>query len=431
MTVHRSLLSLIALSAPLLASCGGDVKALVRPAATQEPAAPTCDELKTGDVSHLEVTGGGELQQKFRTQLAAAHAVAKTATQFERDLIAACAELGTAAGLGEKDLKADPDQGHGAERVCIAASTKVGQLVKRARDAKIDLTIEVENTKCYNDIDAIMKCLDGCGVTPARVDLRAACTGGDVSGTCTGRCPGPCQLDPGECSGACRAVCTGKCDRDFRGVCGGKCDGTCDGVRIARKVCAGTCDGRCDAQAEGHCGGRCDGRCSGTWEPRDPSRCGGNCGGICAGGELKAPQCTGEFAPPGIETTCQSACSARAALAARCEQPVVKVVAKGGKQNADLQRLFWGLQIALPKILRLAQGPGKRLPRAMEGVISAGVDLSNAAATAGPKPLFCLRASREALREAQGVITVSAKATEGFAGALKEGAPPPAPPPAQ
>src|SRR5262249_42640978 len=152
-------------------------------------------------------------------------------------------------------------------------------------------------------------------------------------------------------------VCTGKCDKDFRGVCGGKCDGTCNGAPTkGKKKCVGICDGSCTEKAEGVCNGRCDGTCAGPWEPRDQGKCSGQCNGICAGGEVTAHQCSGEFAPPGLDPVCAASCGALSALNARCEAPVIRVLSKGGKQTAETQKFLAGVQSAYPKILRLLLG---------------------------------------------------------------------------
>ena len=417
-----------ALAAPFsTTSChkGPDPETPTSPTASGLPLAPPiCEELKTGDFSGLQLTGAPGGGENVRRLLVQAQRLAGTALGVEKDLIAACTELGRAAGVPENELKADPDLGHGAEKACNAAATKVGLMFKQAKDAKIILDLSVETPRCFVDVTAAKKCLADCGAPVTKGDLRAQCTGGEIDGTCSGHCSGSCMGDPGTGAGACHAVCTGKCDHDFRGACGGKCSGTCDGAPTrGPKKCAGVCDGSCSDKAEGACAGRCDGQCSGGFEPRDPGKCTGVCIGTCVG-EVKDPLCSGEFNPPGVDPVCQAACAAASALAARCDLPLVKVAVRGGKPTPDIEKLLAGIQAAVPKIVRIQQGSAKRLPRAIEGVASAAVDWSNAYATVGTKPLGCVRASIDAVKDTANWIGLSARGTEAIGPAIKTDPPP-------
>ena len=264
------------------------------------------------------------------------------------------------------------------------------------------------------------KCLADCGAPP-KGDLRAHCVGGEITGVCSGRCSGSCALPPGPGSGICHGVCSGRCDREFRGACGGKCNGTCDGAptRGPRK-CAGVCDGSCSDKAEGVCIGRCDGQCSGVWEPPvASSKCAGVCVGACSGGEIQAPLCTGEYAPGGTDPVCQAACGAAAALTARCDAPVVRVSVRGGKPSPEIEKLLAGVEAAVPRIVRIQQGPAKRLPRAIDQAVTASVDWSNSYATAGKRPLFCLGENTRALKEAETWIELAVRGAEAIAPAIK------------
>ena len=78
-----------------------------------------------------------------------------------------------------------------------------------------------------------------------------------------------------------------------------------------------------------------------------------------------------------------------------------------------------GVQAAVPKIVRLQQGAAKRFPRAIEVAVAGLVDWSNAYATAGAKPLLCIRNNVDALREAAGWIDLAVRGTEAIAPAIK------------
>jgi hypothetical protein len=345
--------------------------------------------------------------------------LAKTPAAFEKDLIAACTELGVAAGVSENELKADPDLGHGAEKACNTAATRVAAMFRKAKESKVILDLAVEPVRCFVDVESARKCLASCGAPP-QGDLRAHCVGGEIDGTCQGRCSGSCSVPPGAGSGTCHGACSGKCDRDFRGACAGKCSGTCDGAQTrGPKPCKGICDGSCSANGEGTCAGRCDGQCSGSWEPTAASgKCPGACVGVCTG-DVTGPICSGEYAPRGVNPVCQAACGAEAALAVRCDAPLVRLAVRGGKPTPELERLLAGIQSAVPKIARLQQGAAKRLPRAIETAVAASVDWSNAFATAGAKPLVCIRNNVEAMKDAANWIDLAVRGAEAIAPAIK------------
>jgi hypothetical protein len=418
-------LVVIGLASPMLSLSSGckkhDPNAL-SPVATSAPGVPmTCEEMRSGEFSGVQFTAAADVSARIKALLVGTHTLGLASVQFEKELIAACAELGTAAGVRDADLKAEPDAGKGAEKVCAAASNKTSEVMRKLKEAKVLLSVEYDPPRCYVGVEAAQKCLADCG-SPSKVDIRAACTGGDLSGKCSGRCQGTCTMEASDAStsGACRGVCSGKCDHDFRGKCGGKCDGTCDGSPTkGKKKCVGICDGSCSEKGEGVCSGKCDGACSGPWEPREQIKCAGHCGGICAGGEVAAPQCSGEFSPPGLDSVCQASCGALSALNARCEAPVIRVLSKGGKQNADTQRFLAGVQSAYPKILRLLLGVGKKLPRAMEVAQTASVDWSNTYATANAKGLFCVRTAIDVLKASEANIDVAVKGASGIQPALK------------
>ncbi len=428
-------LATLGLASPLLSSChGSEASGPTSPIAVLGAgAASACEEMKTGDFTSLQFMLTGDAGQPLPTAgenvkrlLTQAQRLSRTAPGLEKEIIEACAELGRAAGVFEGDLQAEPDSGHGAEKVCNAAAAKVGLAFRLAKEAKVFLDLSVEPMRCFVDVDAARKCLADCGAPPLKGDMRAHCIGGEIDGACQGRCSGSCFVPAGSGSGTCHAACSGKCDHDFRGACGGKCSGTCDGAPTrGPKACGGVCDGSCSDKGEGACAGRCDGACSGGWEPRDV---GGKCPGLCVGvcsGEVREPVCSGEYTPPGVDTVCQAGCAAASAMSTRCEPPLVRVAVRGGKPTPALEKLLAGVQSAVPKIVRLQQGAGKRLPRAMEGAITAAVDWSNAYATAGVKPLGCVRAGIDAMRESAKWTDLTVRGIEAIAPAIKTDPPPP------
>jgi len=400
-----------------------------------------CEEMKSGDFTGLVFGGPPKARGPFdpppppplppgtgdnvKFLLGQTYRLSRTAPGLEKDLIDACTELGLAAGLSESELKATPDSGHGAERACNAASTRVSALFRKARESKIILDLGVEPTHCFVDVEAAKKCLGDCGAPVRGGDIRAQCVGGEIAGLCQAYCSGICSAPAGAGSGTCHAACSGKCDRDFRGTCGGKCIGTCDGAPThGPRRCAGVCDGSCSEKGEGVCIGRCDGQCSSGWEPPPGTgKCGGTCVGMC-NGEVRDPMCTGDYAPPGIDPVCQAACGAAAAMTARCETPLVRISVRGGKPTPELEKLLAGIQSAVPKIVRIQRGAAKKLPRAIEVASTAAVDWSNAFATAGKHPLLCLRANIDAMKEAGGWIDLAVRGAEAIGPAIKTEPPP-------
>jgi hypothetical protein len=424
----------LAIAAPLVASCGGPPAgprgtARTEPGKTGPAPVPYCEEMRYGDFSQIQFEAPPEEVIKIKNLLVAAHLLGRGSIAMEEELIDACRELAKAAGAFDEELKVTANGGHGAEKVCAIAAAKTTKVLTDAKNAKIEVTAEPDPLHCFSDVETTRKCLVECGAPTPRDDVRASCTGGEIDGLCKGHCGGTCAVEAGECAGAaCNGVCRGRCDKDFRGACLGKCNGTCNGAQThGPHRCAGVCDGSCSDKAEGACAGRCDGTCSAEWEPRDPGRCPGLCVGACSGGEIAQPMCSGEFTPPGVESICLAACAARGSLASRCTTPWVKLTQKGKAHPVDLEKLLAGIQIALPRILRVQQGTGKRLPRAMEKVSAAAIEWSNAYATAGAKPLFCVRTAIDVMKAAAEGIDTALKGALVVQPALKVAEPPPLP----
>jgi hypothetical protein len=411
---------MLGIASPLLVNCGaggaGGLGKLPGPLGEAAAFAGGCDEMKSGDFSAIKIEGGAD--GKIKGFLKASFELNKVAVTMETDLIAACAELGKALGVGEADLKADAAGGKGAEKVCGAVAAKVSATMKASADAKISVTIG--EPKCHADIEAMNKCLGDCGspITPGK--LEASCKGGEISGKCDAECKGKCTVDAGaECKGTCNATCSGSCDAGFKGSCGGKCDGKCDGKDSKGAACAGTCDGKCDAKAEGSCSGTCGGSCSASCEIKGSAKCSGSCTGGCSA-EMKAPSCTGSYEPPGIDPSCQVSCAGQAAASVKCDPPEVKVVVNG-KASADVYKTVSALGRALPKIVKIQLGTAKTVAAAGEGVIKAGGDMAGSLTAAGGKAIACIKAGVEATTGATASVSINVKASASVSGSAKGG----------
>jgi hypothetical protein len=215
------------LASPLSCSSSippGDVSATV--------SAGACEEMRSGDFSRLALGDPGATSDSMRALLTRSSLVPRSAPLYEKEVIDACVELGLAAGLSEHDLRATPEAGSGAEKVCGVVATKVATMFRQAKDSKIVLDVRVNQTPCFVDATAARKCLADCGA-PARGDMRAECIGGELVGACQGRCAGKCTFPAGPGGGTCNALCSGRCDREFRGTCRGACVGSCDGTPLS------------------------------------------------------------------------------------------------------------------------------------------------------------------------------------------------------
>lgn len=436
MTAHRSKL----LATPLVffglalavASCGNKPPPAVVTANkpnTPPPAFEPCDELKSNALASVPISAPPEAQARVRNLLGEAQKLMAASVAIEAELMEACRVIGRSAGAFDEELKGVPDRGKGAEKVCAIAAAKAQKILDDAKADKISIVVDHDKPLCFTDVGAIKQCLVDCGQT-LKGDDRASCTGGELYGTCKGRCSAACANDPGEGVGACWGVCRGKCDKDFRGMCGGKCNGTCNGKKTpGPHRCIGICDGSCSDKAEGVCGGTCNGACSGPYEPRDPGKCNGICTGQCVG-QAGQPVCSGDYVPPGVEANCLSSCTSAAALTVRCDAPLMRIAVKGpNKQTPDLQKLLTGLQAGLPRIMRVAEGTSKKMPRAIEGISASCIEWSNAFATSGSKALSCVRAGLDGMKAGADAIEVAVKGSEAFkpliTPLLKPATPPP------
>jgi hypothetical protein len=125
--------------------------------------------------------------------------------------------------------------------------------------------------------------------------------------------------------------------------------------------------------------------------------------------------CSGDYVPPGVEANCLSTCTSTAALGVRCDMPLVRISVKGpNKQAPELQKLVAALQAGLPRIMRVADGTSKKMPRAIEGISAGCIEWSNAFATSGQKALSCVRAGLDGMKAGADAIDVAVKGSEAF-----------------
>jgi hypothetical protein len=402
----------LALGSLLAGACSNPPPpAVPHAAATALPrAVVACDELKDDKLKDVPIEAPAEAQARIRTLLAEAQKLIKASVAVEAELMEACRVIGRGAGAFDEELKGVPDSGHGADKVCAVAAAKAQKILDTAKADKLTIVVDHDKPLCFTDVGAVKQCLIDCG-QKITGDDKASCSG-DLWGTCKGRCSAPCANDPGAGQGLCWGVCTGKCDKDFRGTCGGKCNGTCNGNPThGPHRCIGICDGACSDKAEGVCAGQCNGSCNGPWEPRDPGKCNGICTGQCVG-QAGQPVCSGDYTPPGVEATCLAECTSAAALTVRCDAPQVRITVKGGKQTVELQKLLAGLQAGLPRIMRVADGSSKKLPKAIDGISASCIEWSNAYATSGAKALSCVRAGLDQMKAGADAIDLSVKGSE-------------------
>lgn len=405
-------LALMGVASPLLVHCGKPPPAVYVPPKEAPHVIETCDELAAGKLADVPISAPPDAQARIRSLLGESRRIIDNAVAVENELMEACRVLGRGAGAFDEELKGKPDKGHGAEKVCAVAVAKAQKILDDSKAAKVKIQIEFDQPLCFVDVGVIKQCLIDCG-SKVTGDDKASCNG-ELYGTCTGRCGGACANDPGVGSGSCWGVCEGRCDKEFRGTCGGKCNGTCNGnpTRGPHR-CVGICDGACSAKSDGMCGGRCDGMCRGPWQPRDPAKCDGICTGRCMG-QAGQPVCSGEYAPPGVSAACLATCTATSAVGVRCDAPMVHITVKGGKHLVELQKLLAGMQASLPRIVRVAQGTTRRLPKATENVSASVIEWSNAFATSGDKPLACVRLALDKMKEGSASIALAVQGAEAY-----------------
>lgn len=423
-------LAILVLGSPLAASCAKKPpRAAAAPAPTAMPdMLVSCDELAAGNLAAVPIVAPAEAQARIRSLLNEAEKLIRQSVAMENELMEACRVIGRGAGAFDEELKGAPNHGKGAEKVCAIAAAKAEKILETAKADKTQILIDFDKPLCFTDVGTIKQCLVDCGQT-IKGDDKAMCNG-DLYGTCKGRCGGACANDPGAGVGSCWGACRGKCDKEFRGTCGGKCSGTCNGKKLpGPHRCIGICDGACSDKADGSCGGICDGACSGPWEPRDPAKCDGICTAQCVG-KIGQPVCSGDYAPPGMDPVCLATCTSTAAVGVRCDAPMVHVTVKGAnKQTPELQKLLAGLQAGLPRIMRVAGGTSKKMPKAFEGISSAAIEWSNAYATSGAKALSCVRAGLDGMKDGANSIDIAVKGSDAFKPLLAPFLKPPDPPP--
>lgn len=366
---------LMGLASPVLVNCDG------------LPGIPglECDGLKTGDFSQLKLQGGAEATVK--SFLGATVELDKFVIDMEAGLIESCQEFGKALNMNEAELKAEPNKGDGAKKVCDLVTAKIDSMIKAAGNVELELIFD--EPRCEADIEAMESCFAECdpAFKPGRAEIE--CEGGEISGECSGKCEGKCALEAGaECSGECAGDCEGKCDgKDASGHCEGKCEGKCSA--------------ECTVEAKGECKGSCRGKCD---------------------VKMKAPSCSGEVKPPKIDVSCQTNCAIKTASAVKCHPPAVSVKVKGdAKIEGDLKVLVDGIKVALPKILKIQLGLAKSFPAKIEALVTSSKDLIANASSMGtdPKIAICLTGAGELLGKAGGSFTANVEVSASVSASAK------------
>lgn len=399
------------LFSPLLVNCA----ALE---AAQKAAGLDCPAMDTGDFASLKFSGGVKVEGKVKGFLSAAYDLKKIAVDMEAGLMASCGKLGKDIGVTDAEMKAEAGGGKGAEKVCGAVAAKISGMLKA--DASAKLSLDIGAPKCSVDVDVMSKCFGDCGSPVQGGELKASCSGGEISGKCDAKCEGKCSVEAGaSCTGSCSAECSGSCDAGFSGECGGKCDGKCDGKSSKGKPCKGKCEGKCEANAKGSCSGTCGGKCSGSCEAKAGGKCEGSCSGGCSV-KMKAPKCSGEFKPPSVSLDCQVSCAAKGAVSAKCEPPPIKITVNG-KASAELEKLVAALQADLPEIVKIQLGVGARVGAAAAGVVKAGAEVKDVAVQAGMQAGVCVATALAASVSASASLKVNVSASASVGGSAKGG----------
>ncbi|MSP25591.1 MAG: hypothetical protein EXR75_10580 [Myxococcales bacterium] len=366
-------LLLVGLAAPALVNCdmlGGMVPGM------------DCPAMKDGNFAALKFEGAAEVEGELKGFLETVYGFNKTTVDMEVSLIESCAELGKALELDELTLKAEPAEGEGAKKVCGIVADKVKAMITAA--GKLSISVEIGEPSCSADIDAMMACLSDCGSPVDLGQLDASCEGGEISGKCTADCTGSCTLEAGaKCGGSCTGTCKGKCD-------GKKSDASCAGN------CEGDCSGTCKVAGKGACSGTCSGGCS---------------------AKVEMPKCSGTFKPPSVDPTCQLNCTAKTAATVTCTPPSVKIVVEG-EASTEIQKLVEAMQIALPKIVTIQLGTGKRIFEAGKGLVEKGKALPSIAGKAGLKGVACIAKAASMTVSASASVSLSIEASANVSGSI-------------
>lgn len=374
-------LLMVGLASPVLVNC--DMLGSVVPGMD-------CPALKDGNFAQLNFEGSAEVNGQLKGFLEAVYSLDQLALEMETNLIASCGELGTAIGMSEAEVTAEPKGGEGAKQVCGAVAGKVKGTLEASGNAS--LSVEIGEPSCKADVGALMDCYGECGAAIDPGEIEASCEGGEISGKCSGECKGTCTVEAG---GECGGTCEGKCN--------GECDGTC-----AAENAEGGCEGKCD--------GTCNGTCSASCKVEGKADCSGSCSGGCSV-EMEAPKCSGEFKPPSVSADCQMNCAAKTAANVSCDPPSVNIKVEG-EAGAEVQALVDGLQVALPKIVNIQIGMGEKLVAQGTALVEAGKNLPSIAANAGLQAVGCIAAGAEMAIGASAAVSVNVEASASVSGSV-------------
>ena len=195
------------LASPLLMDCGKKGMGGM-PGADKLPgggALPGACPANIADANALMEANFGlkaELEGKVKAALAAGADLQQIAGDIEGEVTTACANLAKDLGAGDADLKPASDgPGKKAEAACNAAVKFVGEAKAKAKGS---LKVEVKPPRCSASMNAVADCAGKCDATVKPGEAKVSCEGGKVSGECSAKCEGECELQAGaKCEGSC------------------------------------------------------------------------------------------------------------------------------------------------------------------------------------------------------------------------------------
>ena len=358
------------LAAPFLTNCGGLPKV---------PGLPgNCPDMNVDAIDKFDFATNFKLKApdalKVKAGLGAALNMKALADRLDADLLTACG--GLAKDLGDTATYANgQDACNGAIKILGDTKAKLG--------AGATLSLDAAPPVCGLDVSAYGSCAAGCDPTVKPGSVEATCEGGSMSGTCTDKCTGACNLSA---AAACSGECDGTCDANVTATCSGNCKGKCDGkaTPAAGAKCSGTCAGTCDASIKGTCSGKCGGSC----QLKTAGSCSGSCSGTCSV-KMTAPKCTGTVKPPTMSADCQAKCNAQVQANATCTPPHVGIKITGAADAGAATKLQAALEKNLPLILNVAVGMAKNVG-AVAGSVKTVIEGAQTIVTASPTLALCV-----------------------------------------
>jgi hypothetical protein len=110
-------------------------------------------------------------------------------------------------------------------------------------------------------------------------------------------------------------------------------------------------------------------------------------------------------------------CTAKTAASAKCDPPSINIKAEG-EASADVKALIDGLQVALPNIINIQIGMGKKLAATAEGLVKGGAELPGIASKAGLQAVSCIAMAVEMAGGASASMSVNVEASASVGGSV-------------